>query len=129
MNDTTTNNTTQTLYPTYLTLLPVIPSKAVHIETNEEWMVRHYNKLIIVIMKVIDTNNITYCTDKQYRLITIYRTEDILIYIISSCYKYIFFYFLFFYFLSFVSMIMLLFSLSCLCYILLSNLIYSFFFL
>ena len=109
----------------YNMLQSIIPGKIITIETIDERAVQYYDKLIVVIIKVIDINNITYCTDKQYRLITIYRAEDMLIYIISSYYKCIFF---IFYFLLFISIIMLLFSLSCLCYILLSNLICSFFF-
>ena len=79
-------------------LQSIIPGKIITIETIDERAVQYYNKLIVVIIKVIDINNITYCTDKQYRLITIYRAEDMLIYIISSCYKCIFIFYLFFIF-------------------------------
>ena len=47
-------------------------------------MVRHYNELIITIIKVIDIQYITHCTDEDYQLITIYRAEDTLIHIVLS---------------------------------------------
>ena len=84
MNGTTVNNTTQTLYPTYHTLILVIPGKQLHFKTKEEQEVKHYDKLINVIMKVMDIQYITHCTDNQYRLITIYGAGDTLIHIVAS---------------------------------------------
>ena len=71
MNSTIGNNTTQTLYPTYYTLIPVIPGKQLHFKTKEEQEVEHYDKLINAIMKVMDIQYITYCIDEQYQLIMI----------------------------------------------------------
>ena len=84
MNGTLVNNTTQPLNIPYTLIQPVIPGKTVHIKTNEEQTVRHYDELIITIMKVMDIQYITHCTDKQYRLITIHGARDTLIYIIPS---------------------------------------------
>ena len=66
MNGTTVNNTTQTLYPTYHTLILVIPGKQLHFKTKEEQEVKHYDELINAIMKVMDIQYITHCTDNQY---------------------------------------------------------------
>ena len=49
MNSTTTQHS-QLPY----TLLPVIPGKQVHFETKEEQAVKHYDKLIHTIMKVME---------------------------------------------------------------------------
>ena len=84
MNSTTVNNTTQTLYPTYQTLIPVIPGKQVHFKTKEEYMVKHYDKLIIAIIKVMEIQYITHCTDKGYQLIMIHGAGDTLIHIVPS---------------------------------------------
>ena len=54
MNGTLVNNTTQPTTISYTLIPPVIPGTTVHIETPEEWTIRHYDKLIIAIMKVID---------------------------------------------------------------------------
>ena len=54
MNGTTGNNTTQTLYPNYHTLIPVIPGKQVHFKTKKEQAVKHYDELIVAIIKVMD---------------------------------------------------------------------------
>ena len=45
---------------------------------------QYYDKLIIVIIKVMDINNITYTTDDYYYLIIIQGVEGTLIYIILS---------------------------------------------
>ena len=47
-------------------------------------MVKHYNELIITIIKVMEIQYITYCTDTEYQLITIYGVGDILIHIVLS---------------------------------------------
>ena len=49
MNSTTTQHT-QLPY----TLIPVIPGKQLHVETKEEQAVKHYDKLIHTIMKVME---------------------------------------------------------------------------
>ena len=84
MNGTTVNNINHPLYTHYPTLIPVIPGKQVHFENKEEQVVKHYDKLIITIIKVIDIQYITHCTDNQYWLITIYRVGDTLIHMVPS---------------------------------------------
>ena len=66
------------------TLLPVIPGKPVHFKTKEEQVVKHYDKLIHTIIKVMEMQYITHCMDEGYQLITIHRAGDILIHIIPS---------------------------------------------
>ena len=96
MNDTAYNNTTQTLHIPYTFIQPVTPSTTVHIETPEEQTIWHYDELIIAIMKVIDIQYITHCTDNQYQLITIHRAGETLIHIVLSCHKFSIFIILFF---------------------------------
>ena len=66
------------------TLLLVIPGKQVHFDIKEEQAVKHYNELIHAIMKVIEIQYTTHCTDKDYQLIIIHGAGDTLIYIILS---------------------------------------------
>ena len=66
------------------TLLPVIPGKQVHFETKEEQAVKHYDKLIYTIMKTMEIQYVTQCTDKGYQLITIHGAGDTLIHIMPS---------------------------------------------
>ena len=66
------------------TLLPVIPGKQVHFDIKEEQAVKHYDELIHAIMKVMEIQYITHCTDKDYQLIIIHEAGDILIYIVLS---------------------------------------------
>ena len=66
------------------TLLPVIPGKQVHFETKEEQVVKHYDKLIHTIMKVMEIQYVTHCMDKGYQLITIHGAGDTLIHIVLS---------------------------------------------
>ena len=66
MNGATYNNTTQTLNIPYTLIQLVIPGTTVHIKTPEEQSIQHYEKLIITIMKAIDIQYITHCTDDQY---------------------------------------------------------------
>ena len=66
------------------TLIPVIPGKQVHFKTKEEHMVKYYDKLIAAIMKVIEIQYITHCTDKGYQIIMIHGAGDILIHIVPS---------------------------------------------
>ena len=58
------------------TLIPVIPGKQVHFKTKEEYIVKHYNKLIIAIMKAMKIQYIAYCTNEGYQLIMIHRAGD-----------------------------------------------------
>ena len=79
MNDTTTQHT-QLPY----TLIPVIPGKQVHFKTKEEQAVKYYDKLIHTIIKVMEIQYVTHCTDKGYQLIMIHGAGDTLIYIVPS---------------------------------------------
>ena len=79
MNGTITQHT---LLP--YTLIPVIPDKQTHLETKEEQAVKHYNKLIHIIMKTMEILYITHCTDKGYQLIMIHGAGDTLIHIVPS---------------------------------------------
>ena len=84
MNSTTGNKINHPLYTHYPTLIPVIPGKQVHFKTKEEHMVKHYDELIIAIMKVMEIQYITHCTDEECWLITIHGAGDTLIHIIPS---------------------------------------------
>ena len=81
MNGTAYNNTTQTLNIPYTLLQPVIPGKQITYKTPEQQAIQHYEDFILSIMKVMDLQYITHCTDNNYRLITIYRVDDMLIHI------------------------------------------------
>ena len=81
MNRTAYNNTTQTLNIPYTLIQPVIPGKQITIETTEEWAVQRYENLILSIMKAIDLQYVTHCTNNEYQLITIHRADDTLIHI------------------------------------------------
>ena len=66
MNGTLVNNVNQYSTIPYTFIPPVIPSATVHLKTPEEYTIRHYNELIIAIMKAIDIQYITHCTNDQY---------------------------------------------------------------
>ena len=84
MNDTSYNHTTQTLNIPYTLIQPVIPCKQLAYETLEQRAVRHYEDLILDIMKVMDLQCIAHCTDNDYQLITIQGGDDTLIHIKPS---------------------------------------------
>ena len=84
MNGTVHNNTTQMLNIPYTLIQPVIPSKQVTFKTPEEQAVWHYEDLILSIMKAMDLQYITHCTDSEYQLITIHGADDMLIHIKPS---------------------------------------------
>ena len=84
MHGTTISNITQTFYPNFPTPIPVIPGKQVYFKTKEEQVVKHYDELIIAIMKVMDIQYITHCTDSQYQLITIHGAGNTLIHMVPS---------------------------------------------
>ena len=50
----------------------------------EEQGIQYYNKLVIVIIKAINVNNVTHCTNDNYRLITIQGAGGMLIHIVPS---------------------------------------------
>ena len=66
MNRILVNNSNQPTNIPYTLMPSVIPRATVHIETPEEQTTRYYDKLIIVIMKVMDIQYITHCVDKDY---------------------------------------------------------------
>ena len=84
MNGTAYNNTTQTLNIPYTLLQPVIPGKQFAYKTPEQLAIRHYEDFILDIMKVMDLQCITHCTDEDYQLITIQGADDTLIYVKPS---------------------------------------------
>ena len=84
MNSTAYNHTTQTLNIPYTLIQPVIPGKQLTYETPEQLAIRHYEDFILSIMKVIDLQYITHCTNDEYRLITIHGADDMLIHIKPS---------------------------------------------
>ena len=84
MNGILVNNTTLPSNVPHTLIQPVLPNTTVWIETPEEHSVRHYDKLIITIIKTMDIQYITHCTDNQYQLITIHRVGETLIHIVPS---------------------------------------------
>ena len=66
MNSTAYNHTTQTLNIPYTLIQPVIPGKQLTYETPEQLTIQHYEDFILSIMKVMDLQYITHCTDKEY---------------------------------------------------------------
>ena len=84
MNGTAYNHTMQTLNIPYTLIQPVIPGKQLAYETPKQLATRHYEDFILSIMKVIDLQCITHCTDDNYQLITIYGVDDTLIHIKPS---------------------------------------------
>ena len=81
MNGTAYNNTMPTLNIPYTLIQPVIPGKQLTYETPKQLAIQHYEDFILSIMKVMDLQCITHCTDNEYQLITIYRADDMLIHI------------------------------------------------
>ena len=81
MNGTAYNNTTQTLNIPYTLIQPVIPSKQITFKTPEQQAIQHYEDFILSIMKVIDLQYITHCTNNEYQFITIHRADNTLIHI------------------------------------------------
>ena len=84
MNGIAYNNTTQTLNISYTLIQPVIPGKQPTYKTLEQWTIRHYEDFILDIMKVMDLQCITHCTNEDYQLITIHGADNTLIYIKPS---------------------------------------------
>ena len=84
MNGTAYNHTTQTLNIPYTLIQPVIPGKQLTYETPEQLTIQHYKDFILDIMKVMDLQYSTHCTNKEYQLITIHRADDTLIHIKPS---------------------------------------------
>ena len=56
----------------FITILkPIYLQQQITQETVEEQGIQYYDKLIIAIMKAMNVNNVTHCTNDNYRLITI----------------------------------------------------------
>ena len=84
MNGNAYNHTTHTLNIPYTLIQPVIPGKQLTYETLEQQAIQHYKDFILNIMKVMDLQCITHCTDDDYQLITIQGADDTLIHIKPS---------------------------------------------
>ena len=52
-------------------LKPIQLQQQITQKTVEEQGIQYYNELVVAIMKVMNVNNVTHCTDDNYRLITI----------------------------------------------------------
>ena len=66
MNRTAYNNSTQTLNIPYTLIQPVIPGKQLTYKTPEQLAIRHYEDFILSIIKVMDLQYITHCTNDEY---------------------------------------------------------------
>ena len=84
MNGTAYNYTTQTLNISYTLIQLVIPGKQLTYETPEQLAIQYYEDFILNIMKVMNLQCITHCTDEDYELITIHRVDNTLIHIKPS---------------------------------------------
>ena len=84
MNSTAYNHSTQTLNIPYTLIQLVIPDKQFTYETLEQQAIQHYEDFILNIMKVMDLQCLTHCTDKEYKLITIHGVDDTLMHIKPS---------------------------------------------
>ena len=84
MNDTAYNYPTQTLNIPYTLIQPVIPGKQLAYEIPKQLAIQHYEDFILNIMKVMDLQYITHCTDEDYQLITIHGADDTLIHVKPS---------------------------------------------
>ena len=78
-----TSNSSHQDYPITI-LKPICLQQQITQETVEEQGIQYYNKLIIAIMKAMNVNNVTHCTDDNYRLITIQGAGGMLIHIVPS---------------------------------------------
>ena len=81
MNETAYNNNTQSLNIPYTLTQLVIPGRQVTFETPEQQAIWYYKDFILSIMKVMDLQYITHCTDDEYWLITIHRADNMIIHI------------------------------------------------
>ena len=84
MNGIAYNNTTQTLNIPYTLMQPVISGKQLTFKTPEQQAIWHYKDFILSIMKAMDLQYITHCTNDEYQLITIHGADDMLIHIKPS---------------------------------------------
>ena len=84
MNDTVYNHPTQTHNIPYALIQPVIPGRQLVYETPEQLAICYYEDFILNIMKVMDLQCITHCTDEDFQLITIQGADNTLIHIKPS---------------------------------------------
>ena len=84
MNDTVYNHPTQTHNIPYALIQPVIPGRQLVYETPEQLAICYYEDFILNIMKVMDLQCITHCTDEDFQLITIQGAGGMLIHIVPS---------------------------------------------
>ena len=84
MNRTPYNNTMQTFNIHYTLIQQVIPGKQLAYETLKQQAIQHYEDFILDIMKVMDLQCITHCTDDNYQLIMIQGADNTLIHIKPS---------------------------------------------
>ena len=84
MNGNAYNHTMQNLNIPYTLIQPVIPGRQLTYESLEQRAIRHYEDLILDIMKVMDLQCIAHCADDDYQLITIQGGDDTLIHIKPS---------------------------------------------
>ena len=66
MNGITYNHPTTTLNIPYTLIQPVIPGKQITFETTKEQAIQYYEDFILSIMKVMDLQYITHCTNDEY---------------------------------------------------------------
>ena len=84
MTTTVYNNMTQTLNIPYTLIQPVIPGKQIIYKTPKQQAIWYYEDFILSIMKVMDLQYITHCTNDEYQLITIHGADNTLIHIKPS---------------------------------------------
>ena len=84
MNSTAYNYTTQTLNIPNTLIQPVISGTQLAYKTPEQWAIRHYEDFILDIMKIMDLQCITHCTDEDYQHITIQGADNTLIHVKPS---------------------------------------------
>ena len=65
-------------------LKPICLQPQITQETVEEQGIQYYDELVIAIIKAMNVNNVTHCTDNNYRLITIQGAGGMLIHIVPS---------------------------------------------
>ena len=78
-----TSNSSYQDYPITI-LKPIHLQQQITQKTVEEQDIQYYNKLVIAIIKAMNVNNVTHCTDDNYRLIMIQGAGGMLIHIVPS---------------------------------------------
>ena len=78
-----TSNSSHQDYPITI-LKPICLQQQITQEIVEEQGIQYYDKLVIAIIKAMNVNNVTHCTDDNYRLIMIQGAGGMLIHIVLS---------------------------------------------